>query len=40
MFFIKAFWVSFVFILGFTFLWLGIFGIPALQMSTQKTISR
>ncbi len=39
MFFVKAFWVSLVFILGFTFLGLGIYGIPALQISTQKTIT-
>lgn len=39
MFFIKIFWVGLVFILGFTFLGLGIYGIPALQISTQKTIA-
>ncbi len=38
MFFIKVFWVSLVFILGFTILGLGIYGIPALQISTQKTV--
>lgn len=38
MFFIKAFWVSLVLILMTIFLVLGIYGIPVLQVSTQKTM--
>lgn len=38
MLFIKAFWMSLPLLAIMTFIALGIYGIPALQVSTQKII--
>ncbi len=39
MFFVKVFWVSLPLLIIITFMALGVYGIPALQVPTQKVVS-